>query len=120
MKKILFASLSIAFFAQANIAQANALVSLPAAKVMTAAAPTDLIFLDPETKTVFVDVKSLDGAASELKVKDASGKVIFTKDLANSRTDDMIEVDMSNYPKGSYVVELSTYSKTVTQEIVLQ
>ena len=119
MKKIFFASLSIAFFAQAEIAQANAFVSSPAAKILTAA-PTDLIFLDPETKTVFIDVKSLDGAASEIKVKDATGKVIFTKDLANSRTDDMIEVDMSNYPKGSYVVELSTYSKTVTQEIVLQ
>ena len=118
MKKIAIAAIFISSMAFAPRLAANPIH--PIAPTSVAAAPNNIIFLDIDSKTVFVDLKSLEGAASDLKVKDASGKVIVTKDLAANRTDDVVEVDLSKFEAGTYMVELNTYSTTIKEEIVLQ
>ena len=82
-------------------------------------APAGIIFLDPESKTVMVDLKQLDGAASEVRVNDADGKTVVTKDVSKMRTDEVVELDLSKLAAGSYTVEVSTYSQTLKQEINL-
>ena len=86
---------------------------------VSTAAPTGIIFLDPESKTVMVDLKQLDGAASEVRVKDADGKTVVSKDISKMRTDEVVELDLSKLAAGSYMVEVSTYSQTLKQEINL-
>ncbi len=83
------------------------------------ATPTGIIFLDPESKTVMVDLKQLDGAASEVRVKDAGGKTVVSKDVSKMRTDEVVELDLSKLDAGNYMVEVSTYSQTLKQEISL-
>ena len=118
MKKIAIAAILISSMAYAPRLAANPIK--PIAPTAIAAAPNNIIFLDIDSKTVFVDLKSLDGAASDVKVKNADGKIILTKDLAANRTDDVVEIDLSKFDAGTYMVELNTYSNTVKQEIVLQ
>ncbi len=81
--------------------------------------PSAVIFLDPETKMAYIDVKALDGAASEILVKDNTGKTVLDKDIATERTDAVIEIDMSKYAKGAYTIEVNTYSNTIKQEVVI-
>ncbi|MEY4926646.1 MAG: hypothetical protein RI894_1082 [Bacteroidota bacterium] len=81
--------------------------------------PAGIIFLDPESKTVMVDLKQLDGAASEVRVKDADGKTVVSKDVSKMRTDEVVELDLSKLEAGNYMVEVSTYSQTLKQEISL-
>jgi hypothetical protein len=118
MKKFAIAAILISSMAIPPRLVANPIC--PITPVALAAAPNNIIFLDADSKTVFVDLKSLDGAASDVKVKDGSGKVILTKDLAANRTDDVVELDMSKFEAGTYMVELNTYSTTLKQEINLQ
>ena len=82
-------------------------------------APAGIIFLDPDSKTVMVDLKQLEGAASEIRVTDTDGKVVITKDISKMHTDDMVELDVSKLETGNYTVEVSTYSQTLKQAISL-
>lgn len=82
-------------------------------------APAGVIFLDPDSKTVMVDLKQLEGAASEIRVTDTDGKVVITKDISKMHTDDMVELDVSKLEAGNYTVEVSTYSQTLKQAISL-
>lgn len=120
MKKVIFqisvVVLSMVF--SVNYATATAQPTEVSAAVLVDETP---IYLDPESKTVFFDLKQLanKGVASEVVVKDTSGKIVMTKDLADASTDAVYELDMSQFKSGTYTVVLRTYSDEMQQIIEL-
>ena len=120
MKKTVVALFTVVCL-QATYANAIAITTPthPIHAVAKTETPTSIIFLDPETKMAYIDVKALDGAASEILVKDHTGKTVLDKDVATERTDAVIEIDMSKYAKGAYTIVVNTYSNTIKQEVVI-
>ncbi len=121
MKKIVLTAFCFAF--ATSIIPTTVLATpnknLANASIIMTAAPTGIIFLDPESKTVMVDLKQLDGAASEVRINDADGKTVMSKDISKMKTDEVVELDLSKLAAGSYMVEVSTYSQVLKQEINL-
>ncbi len=77
-------------------------------------------FHDEDTNLFFIDFETVDVNLSDLKVINQAGDVIITEKLQNLPVNTIFELDLSPYPSGIYLVEIRTFTNTITKEITVR
>lgn len=124
MKKSLLFTIILAFLGVCNV---NAqLLSVKEVSVAEAIKPIEAnntnsdwsIFTDGENRMVYIDFEKINVNLSSVNLKDADGKVVFKDEtLWQLPVNTIYEIDFSKYPKGSYTVELKTFTSTLKKSV---
>ena len=75
------------------------------------------IFADDENKIYYVDFESLNITLSDIVVKNASGSVILKDDVFDLPVDTIYEIDLSDQKKGTYKIELRSFTSVIRKSI---
>jgi hypothetical protein len=76
---------------------------------------------DQNSKTLYIDFESLGGNLSHLLLKNDKNEVVASDDrLYDLPANTIYELSLSKLEKGTYTVELYTYSAVVKEEILVQ
>ena len=75
-------------------------------------------YTDNENHMLYIDFEKIDVNLSSVSVKDADNKVVFKdENLWQLPVNTIYEVDFANRPKGTYTIELRTFT-TILKKIV--
>lgn len=75
------------------------------------------IFADDENKIYYVDFESLNITLADIVVKNASGSVILKDDVFDLPVDTIYEIDLSDQKKGTYKIELRSFTSVIRKSI---
>ena len=75
---------------------------------------TVLIYPNPATNYITIDLRGIEETHTILKIYDLSGKVVFEKRSTSTTT-----LDVSDFAKGVYTFEVSNSDKVVRRKVVL-
>ncbi len=75
---------------------------------------TVLIYPNPATNYITIDLRGIEETHTILKIYDLSGKVVFEKRFTSTTS-----LDVSNFAKGVYSLEVSNSDKVVRSKVVL-
>lgn len=68
---------------------------------------TYLVYPNPTQKDIFVKLNE-DHSYRQLVVYDVQGRVVLQKDIVRKEKKDLIDVDVSKLPQGSYIIQLQS------------
>jgi hypothetical protein len=75
------------------------------------------ILIYPNPSTGIINISRIDvGNNTLVQVFDMSGRLLKTKILINSQT----QLDLSNYPKGTYFIRIREENRVITKKIIIQ
>ena len=74
-----------------------------------------LIYPNPASNNLTVDLGDLTGVNTAIKLYDSSGKIVFEKQSSSA-----LLIDVSSYAKGVYTLELSTSNKVLRSQVVIE
>ncbi len=78
------------------------------------------IFTDGENRMIYVDFEKINVNLSSVAVKDTEGKIIFKDEtLWQLPVNTIYEIDFSKYPKGTYAVELKTFTSVLKKNVTI-
>jgi hypothetical protein len=134
MKKIVFALGCLACFLQVAQAQnttsaqanhqeiAQAEINWENFELELDEASTNWTFhTDQNRQVLYIDFQALGGNMSKLVVQNANKEIVMTDDqLFDLPANTIYEVDLAEFGKGNYTVELHTYNSIIREEINLQ
>ncbi|PCJ26138.1 MAG: hypothetical protein COA97_06205 [Flavobacteriales bacterium] len=72
------------------------------------------IYPNPNTGTFTIDL--IDANNASIQIYSIAGQLVFQKSMIQNAT----QIDLSNYPKGMYIVRVKTNTATVVRKIVYQ
>ena len=75
------------------------------------------IFADDENKIYYVDFESLNITLADIVVKNASGSIILKDDVFDLPVDTIYEIDLSDQKKGTYKIELRSFTSVIRKSI---
>ncbi|MCI5083412.1 MAG: DUF3244 domain-containing protein [Saprospiraceae bacterium] len=75
------------------------------------------IFADDENKIYYVDFESLNITLSDIVVKSESGSVVLKDDVFDLPVDTIYEIDLSDAKKGTYKIELRSFTSIIRKTI---
>ena len=73
------------------------------------------IYPNPTSNKLTVDLGDLNGVITTIKLYDASSKLIFEQESTSSQT-----IDVSEFAKGMYSLELSTDEQVLRSQIIVE
>ena len=73
------------------------------------------LYPNPAINTLNVEMFASDGETTTIRLYDAKGRIVFERNLLNSKT----VIDVSAFAKGLYVIECIGEKQTVRQRVVL-
>ena len=76
-------------------------------------------FLDDEEKICFIDLERIPVNLKQAAIINKQGDEVVVKSLTDEKVDTIIELDYSELPGGSYVLELRSYTGTTAKAIQL-
>lgn len=74
-------------------------------------------FHDEETSTYFIDFQTINLNLSEIVVKNKIGEIVVREDVVDLPVNSIFELDCSQFPSGTYTVELRSYTKSLSKKI---
>ncbi len=77
-------------------------------------------FLSGNDKTYYIDFEELQVKLEEVKVKNVSGKTIFSDNVKDLSSLTLYEIDLSTYQQGDYFLELQLKNKKLRKLIHLK
>lgn len=77
-------------------------------------------FLSGNDKTYYIDFEELQVKLEEVKVKNVSGKTLFSDNVKDLSSLTLYEIDLSTYQKGDYFLELQLKNKKLRKLIHLK
>ena len=77
-------------------------------------------FLSGDDKTYYIDFEELQVKLEEVKVKNVSGKTIFSDNVNDLSSLTLYELDLSKYSEGDYFLELKLKNKKLRKLIHLK
>lgn len=75
------------------------------------------IFTGEETNTYYLDFDKISANLKEISVVSTSGEVIFKDELWNLPVDTIYELDMQEYEKGTYEIQIKTFKEEIKKSI---
>ena len=77
-------------------------------------------YTDNENHMLYIDFEKIDVNLSSVSVKDADNKVVFKdENLWQLPVNTIYEVDFANRPKGTYTIELRTFTTTLKKIVTI-
>ncbi|MEM9887634.1 MAG: DUF3244 domain-containing protein [Bacteroidota bacterium] len=77
-------------------------------------------FVDEESDTYFIDFQNLNVNLNAIVVKNENGEVVLDDKVFDLPVDTIYELDLSQLSRGSYKVELQSYTKVIEKSIRLR
>ena len=74
-----------------------------------------LIYPNPASNNLTVDLVDLNGVNTTIKLYNSSSKIVFEKQSSST-----LLIDVSSYAKGLYTLELSTPNKSLRSQVVIE
>ncbi len=74
-----------------------------------------LIYPNPVSNQLVIDLGDLTGITSTIKLYGSSGRLLFEK-----QSNSTIKIDVSSYAKGLYILELSTSDKVLRSQVIVE
>ena len=75
------------------------------------------IYADDENKIYYVDFENLNITISDIVVKNNSGSVVLKDDVLDLPVDTIYEIDLSDKKKGTYKIELRSFTSVIRKTI---
>ena len=126
MRKWLVLSLffSLSFFLESSAQTTNSATTITANTAEETTLPTIeenwTFHQDNENKVFYIDLSALGGKMSKLSFKDETGSSVFKDDLLSIPSNTIYELNLASYEKGTYTLELHTYSQLITKEVIIK
>lgn len=79
----------------------------------------DSFFMDEEEKVCYIDLEKISVNLKQAALINKEGDEVVVKSLSDERVDTIVELDYSELPGGSYVLELRSYTSTTAKAIQL-
>lgn len=109
--------ISLGFTATAQSLASKSGESIESSKLKEIQADNWDIFADDENKIYYVDFESLNITLSDIVVKNSSGSVVLKDDVFDLPVDTIYEIDLSDAKKGTYKIELRSYTSVIRKSI---
>ena len=79
--------------------------------------PNDCVSVDVEEQTLFIDLQKIQYNLKEVSLIGRDGSIAFLKDVSQSPVDAIVEVDLTGFSRGSYLLELKSYVNSIHKRI---
>ena len=79
----------------------------------------DSFFMDEEEKVCYIDLERIPVNLKQAALINKDGDEVVVKSLTDEKVDTIVELDYSELPGGSYVLELRSYTGTTAKAIQL-
>ncbi len=77
-------------------------------------------FKGEDINTFFIDFEKIKSNLNEIKVTDSQGSEVFKDELWNLPVDTIYELDFQTYEKGTYTIEITTFTESVERKIEVE
>ena len=78
------------------------------------------IYTDSENRMLYVDFEKINVNLSNITVRDLEGKILFKDEtLWQLPVNTIYEIDFSKFPKGTYVIELKTFTNVIKKNVTI-
>lgn len=77
-------------------------------------------YVDEEQHIYYIDFEKINVNLSDLRVKNDVGVVVLEDSLYELPVNTIYELDLSDYPKGTYEVELRTFTGVISKKITVE
>ena len=78
------------------------------------------MYADEDNHKYYIDFQKINVNLNDIHVKNETGKEIFKDTLYTLPVDTIYELDFSSYAKGTYDVELRTFTQTLKRKITIK
>ena len=78
------------------------------------------MYADEDNHKYYIDFQKINVNLNDIHVKNEAGKEIFKDVLYTLPVDTIYELDFSSYAKGTYDVELRTFTQTLKRKITIK
>ena len=79
-----------------------------------------VVYPNPSSERIHVEINGLGKSASKLQLRDLSGRLILESTLQLLPLGEYLELDVSGYPKGLYLLSLTRDGKVMQDRILIQ
>ena len=114
---VFFFMISLGFTATAQSLASKSGEAIESSKLKEVKADNWDIFADDENKIYYVDFESLNITLSDIVVKNESGSVVLKDDVFDLPVNTIYEIDLSDKKKGTYKIELRSYTSVIRKSI---
>ncbi len=77
-------------------------------------------FKGEDVNTFFIDFEKIKSNLNEIKVTDSKGTEVFKDELWNLPVDTIYELDFQTYEKGTYTIEITTFTESVERKVEVE
>lgn len=109
--------ISLGFTATAQSLASKSGEAIESSKLKEIQADNWDIFADDENKIYYVDFESLNITLSDIVVKNESGSVVLKDDVFDLPVNTIYEIDLSDKKKGTYKIELRSFTSVIRKSI---
>lgn len=79
-----------------------------------------LFFSETDDKLLYVDLEAFNGVLTDIRLKNESEEVVYSEEMLDTPVNTIFEIDLKNYQKGEYELELRTYKEVLCKKIVVE
>lgn len=124
MLGMLFVGLSFPVFGQAPTASLSATAEITPSinKELALVNPSEeewTYYLNKEKRSYFIDFEAISVNLTEVVLRDGTGETLFTEKVDDLPVDAIYEIDLADYPAGTYSVEIKSYINSTRRTFVL-
>lgn len=77
-------------------------------------------FKGEDANTFFIDFEKIKSNLNEIKVTDAKGTITFEDELWNLPVDTIYELDFHTFAKGTYTIEITTFTDSIERKVEVE
>lgn len=104
----------IAFDAAGNLSSDTLTAGYPVLRSNTASLR---VFPNPANEAVQVFIQSF--PAKKLEVRDKTGRIVYSQQLKVENSVSLLEIDISNYPPGIYLIQAISENRTLVRKLLV-
>ena len=109
--------ISLGFTATAQSLASKSGEAIESSKLKEIQADNWDIFADDENKIYYIDFESLNITLSDIVVKNESGSIVLKDDVFDLPVNTIYEIDLSDNKKGTYKIELRSFTSVIRKSI---
>ncbi len=79
-----------------------------------------LFFSEADDKLLYVDLEVFNGILTDIRLKNQEEEIVYSEELLDTPVNTIFEIDLKNYQKGEYELELRTFQEVIHKKIVVE
>ena len=115
---VLVGSLNNQLFSQSTTSL-NSSAAETATRLLDMSSTDWSFYIDEEQDIYYIDFEKINVNLNDLKVINEAGEIVLEDNLYELPVDTIYELDLGTYPKGTYQVELRTFTGVISKKVTL-